>query len=86
MKIKKNAMMTALAFSVAVNLNGCAYGPPFDPSNNANQNAYGPPPPGYFESAPDDESFDPSDNFEAGAYGPPIGEYREIDDESNTNQ
>ena len=56
MKIKKNVMMTALAFSVAVNLNGCVYGPPFDPSNNANQNAYGPPPLEYRESEPNDAS------------------------------
>ena len=84
MKIKKNTMMTALAFSVAVNLNGCV--PLFDPSDNANQAAYGPPPSGYFESAPDDGSFDPSDNVEAGVYGPPVGEYRDIDNESNTNE
>ena len=75
MKIKKNAMMTALAFSVAVNLNGCVYGPPFDPSDNANQNAYGPPPSGYLQSAPDDESYDPSDNLVQGVYGAPIEEW-----------
>ena len=73
MKIKKNknAIMTALAFSVAVSMNGCV----FDPSDNANQNAYGPPPSGYLESAPDDESFDPSDNLAQGAYGAPIEEW-----------
>ena len=81
MKIKRNTMMTALAFSVAVNLNGCV--PLFDPSDNANQNVYGPPPSGYFESAPDDGSFDPSDNVEAGAYGPPIEEW-EIEDNNGS--
>ena len=43
MKIKKNAMMTALAFSVAFNLNGCTYGPPIEPSDNIPQAVYGPP-------------------------------------------
>ena len=86
MKKSKNTLLAALAFSAAINLNGCVYGPPFDPSDNANQNAYGPPPSGYLESAPDDESYDPSDNLVQGAYGAPIGDYRESDDESNTNE
>lgn len=58
MKLKKNAMMAALSFSVAINLNGCVYGPPYDPSDNANQNAYGPPPLEYSESEDDTENQD----------------------------
>ena len=56
MKMKKNAMMAALSFSVAVNLNGCVYGPPFDPSDNRNQAVYGPPPSEYLESELNDAS------------------------------
>ena len=58
MKLKKNAIMAALSFSVAINLNGCV--PPFDPSDNANQNAYGPPPLEYRES--EDGTEDQNDN------------------------
>lgn len=58
MKKSKNTLLAALAFSAAINLNGCVYGPPYDPSDNVLQGAYGPPPSGYLESAPDETSQD----------------------------
>lgn len=33
MKKSKNTLLAALAFSAAINLNGCVYGPPYDPSD-----------------------------------------------------
>ena len=43
-RFKKLAIVAA-AFSTALNLNACAYGPPpdFDPSANINDDVYGPP-------------------------------------------
>lgn len=41
MKIKKKAAISALIFSAAMNLNGCAYGPP--PESNIGYGVYGPP-------------------------------------------
>lgn len=63
MKIKKNVMMTALAFSAAINLNGCVYGPPYDPSHNVPQPAYGPPPV-YTSTKPDAQNDNIEDNSE----------------------
>ena len=85
MKKSKNTLLAALAFSAAINLNGCVYGPPFDPSNNANQNAYGPPPSGYLESELNDASYDPSDNIEAGVYGAPVEEWGIEDNNGSQN-
>lgn len=56
MKKSKNTLLAALAFSAAINLNGCVYGPPFDPSDNVLQGAYGPPPSGHMESEPNSAS------------------------------
>lgn len=83
MKKSKNTLLAALAFSAAINLNGCVYGPPFDPSDNFNQNAYGPPPSGYLESELNDASYAPSDNLVQGAYGAPIEEW-EIEDNNRS--
>ena len=44
MKVNKKAIIAAAAFSAAINLNGCVYGPPYDPSDNVAQGVYGPPP------------------------------------------
>lgn len=40
----KKVVIAATAFSTAINLNACAYGPPtgFDPRNNVNDSVYGP--------------------------------------------
>lgn len=39
MKIKKKAALAAVAFAAAMNLSAC-----YDPNDNINDNAYGPPP------------------------------------------
>ena len=44
MKTSKKALLAAAAFSVAVNLNGCVYGPPYEPADNIHSGVYGPPP------------------------------------------
>ena len=59
MKKSKNTLLAALAFSAAINLNGCVYGPPYNPSDNVLQGAYGPPPSEYLET-----SSKPQDNNE----------------------
>lgn len=54
MKKSKNTLLAALAFSAAINLNGCV--PPFAPSDNVLQGAYGPPPSEYMSSEPNSVS------------------------------
>ena len=44
MKINKKALIAATAFTAAINLNGCVYGPPYDPADNVPSGVYGPPP------------------------------------------
>ncbi|MCH5206990.1 MAG: hypothetical protein J1F09_08550 [Oscillospiraceae bacterium] len=44
MKINKKALIAAAAFSASINLNGCVYGPPYDPADNIQPGVYGPPP------------------------------------------
>lgn len=53
----KKVLIATAAFSAALNLNACAYGPPanFDPSNNVNGSVYGPPV-AYTQSTPDTPS------------------------------
>ena len=50
--------IAAAAFSTALNLNACAYGPPpdFDPSANINDDVYGPP--SAFEEKAEEETPD----------------------------
>ena len=43
MKMNKKAVVAAAVFSAAMNLSACAYGPPYDPSDNRNADVYGPP-------------------------------------------
>lgn len=43
MKMSKKTVITAAAFSAALNLSACAYGPPYDPADNRNGDVYGPP-------------------------------------------
>lgn len=50
----KKVMVAAAAFSAALNLHACAYGPAenFDPRDNVNDDVYGPP--AFFESETSD--------------------------------
>lgn len=46
MKMRKTAAAAAAVSIAALSLAGCGL---FDPADNANQNAYGPPPPEYWD-------------------------------------
>lgn len=83
MKIKKKAVIAAVAFAAAMNLSACAYGPPqedyddnYNPSYNQNAGVYGPPEEEYEDTTPIEEetSYDPADNINGDVYGPPIDE------------
>ena len=61
MKMKKKAVIAAVAFAAAMNLSACAYGPPED----------------YEDTPLTEEitSFDPAENQTVGVYGPPGEEW-----------
>ncbi len=83
MKIKKKAAAAAVAFAAAMNLSAC-----YDPNDNINDCAYGPPPETWEYEETDTEivsnddttrteteiSYDPADNINEDVYGPPIDE------------
>ncbi len=88
MKMKKEAVVAAIAFAAAINLSACAYGPPnedfeqnlpteentFVPDENQNPGVYGPPEEEYEDTTQSEEetSYDPADNINGDVYGPPI--------------
>lgn len=78
MKMKKKAVIAAVAFAATMNLSACAYGPPqedyednYNPSYNQNENAYGPPPEEYEETDTEIVSNDDTtQNEEETSYDP----------------
>ncbi len=75
----------AATVTLGMNVTGCVYGPPIDPTRNEVPAVYGPPE--TFETqdikVPEDTSMDPSDNQNADVYGPP--EFFNTDPSDNLN-
>ncbi len=64
MKMKKKAIIAAVAFAAAMNLSACTYGPPYWDEEEYEDTT----------QTEEETSYAPADNINEDVYGPPIDE------------